>query len=45
MLYIEIEPKKEMFCIEIEIYMETLVMLGLGEHEPHSWLAVAFPCL
>ena len=45
MLYIEIEPIKKMLCNEIEIYMETLVMLGLGEHEPHSWLAVAFPCL
>ena len=37
MLYIEIAPIKKMFCIEIEIYMETLVMLGLGEHESHSW--------
>ena len=45
MLYIEIEPIKKMLCIEIEICMETLVMLGLGELEPHSWLAVAFPCL
>lgn len=33
-----------MLYIEIEIYMEAFVMLGLGDHEPQSWLAAAFPC-